>query len=442
VEQNFQWKGDLLVDLQALKEQLARASPFEMRRGGSGAIDALLKGRARGPEPAPVKRLIWRRVFTYLKSLLLLSGTRHRTALLEQDLEKLPALLGRALRSELDAVNANVAALNESLNAAVIEVGTQHQALRAATQHVEARHEARLQRLEALGGTLQLGLQGERAARQRWLLEMERGGASSPSVASPGLRWQGREAQHPGSQGLEAQGLEALGLDMPPSARLLAAEFYAALEDRYRGSHEGVRQRLVTAYRDDLAEAARRTENRGLFIDIGCGRGEFLEVMAEDGLAAIGVEISDTQARQARDKGNMVVVADARSFLSRLESRSITAVTGVHIVEHLPFEELVALVQEVVRVLRPGGLALFETPNPRNLIVGATTFHLDPTHIKPLPPEVLGLLLETAGFAKVEIRPLHPSDTLDYMVEHAGLDPHLASLLFGPQDYAALGILE
>jgi len=97
--------------------------------------------------------------------------------------------------------------------------------------------------------------------------------------------------------------------------------------------------------------------------------------------------------------------------------------------------------QEVARVLMKGGVAVFETPNPRNLIVGATTFHLDPTHVRPLPPEVLQILLETVGFGEVEQRPLHPSETLDYMVKHHNLDLHIATLLFGPQDYAAIGVM-
>ena len=83
---------------------------------------------------------------------------------------------------------------------------------------------------------------------------------------------------------------------------------------------------------------------------------------------------------------------------------------------------------------------IFETPNPRNLIVGAHTFNFDPTHIRPLPPEVLEILLETVGLSDIEIRPLHPSDTLDSMVNARRLDPHIATLLFGPQDYAILGV--
>ncbi len=110
--------------------------------------------------------------------------------------------------------------------------------------------------------------------------------------------------------------------------------------------------------------------------------------------------------------------------------------------EHLPFGELARLVGEIVRVLRKGGVVILETPNPRNLIVGATTFHLDPTHVRPLPPEVLEVLLDTAGLSRIEVRPLHASDTLAYMVEHEGFDRNVANLLYGPQDYAVIAVAE
>jgi hypothetical protein len=135
------------------------------------------------------------------------------------------------------------------------------------------------------------------------------------------------------------------------------------------------------------------------------------------------------------------VCANALDHLRTLGNDSVLAVTGIHIVEHIPFPDLIQLMLEVARVIMKGGVAIFETPNPRNIIVGATTFHLDPTHVRPLPPEVLQVLLETVGFSEVEQRPLHPSDTLDYMVKHHGLDRHVATLLFGPQDYAALGVM-
>jgi O-antigen chain-terminating methyltransferase len=220
----------------------------------------------------------------------------------------------------------------------------------------------------------------------------------------------------------------------------LLESFYVLLEERYRGDRQEIKQRLLV-YRNDLRAARERTALIGPVIDIGCGRGELLELLAEDGFQVIGVDSNDIQLEVARRHGGAVVQGDAIDYLRTLEADSVVAVTGIHIVEHIPFPDLIRLMLEVARVLRPGGVALFETPNPRNLIVGATTFHFDPTHIRPLPPEVLEILLETVGFAHVETRPLHPSDTLEYMVKERGLDRHVATLLYGPQDYAAVATM-
>jgi len=224
------------------------------------------------------------------------------------------------------------------------------------------------------------------------------------------------------------------------SVQSLLESFYFLLEERYRGTREEIKQRLLI-YRNDFRAARDRAGVAGPIIDIGCGRGELLEVLQEDGFQAIGVDTNDTQLEAARRRGMAVMHVDALAHLRTLGDDSVLAIAGIHVVEHIPFPELTALMQEVARVLKKGGVAVFETPNPRNLIVGATTFHLDPTHVRPLPPEVLQILLETVGFGEVEQRPLHPSETLDYMVKHHNLDLHIATLLFGPQDYAAIGVM-
>lgn len=228
---------------------------------------------------------------------------------------------------------------------------------------------------------------------------------------------------------------------LTPGVQSLLESFYSQLEERYRGTREEIKQRVLI-YRNDLRAARERTGINGPIIDIGCGRGELLEMVRDDGFHAIGVDTNDTQLEAARCRGVAVVHGDALDYLRTVGDRTVLAVTGIHVVEHIPFTDLVLLMQEVSRVLKAGGVAIFETPNPHNIIVGATTFHLDPTHVRPLPPEVMQLLLETVGFGEVVQRPLHPSDTLDYMVRHHNLDKRLAKLLFGPQDYAAIGVMK
>ena len=226
-----------------------------------------------------------------------------------------------------------------------------------------------------------------------------------------------------------------------PGVQSLLESFYFLLEERYRGTREEIKQRLLI-YRNDLRAARDRTGTNGPIIDIGCGRGELLEMLRDDGFQAIGVDSNDTQLEIARRHGVAVVHGDASHYLRTLGDDSVLAVTGIHVVEHIPFTDLVRLMQEVSRVLKSGGVAIFETPNPRNLIVSGTTFHLDPTHVRPLPFEVMQVLLETVGFGEVIQRPLHPSDTLDYMVKQHNLDKRIATLLFGPQDYAAIALMK
>jgi O-antigen chain-terminating methyltransferase len=223
------------------------------------------------------------------------------------------------------------------------------------------------------------------------------------------------------------------------SVQALLERFYFTLQERYRGTREDIKQRLLV-YRNDIRSASARAGILGPIIDIGCGRGELLEILQEDGFEAIGVDSNDTQLEVARLHGLAVIQAEAVVYIRALKDQSVLAIAGIHIVEHIPFVELMALMREVARVLKKGGVAIFETPNPRNLIVGATTFHFDPTHIRPLPAEVLELVLETVGFNEIERRVLHPSETLEYMVANHGLDRHVATLLFGPQDYAVIGV--
>jgi O-antigen chain-terminating methyltransferase len=133
-----------------------------------------------------------------------------------------------------------------------------------------------------------------------------------------------------------------------------------------------------------------------------------------------------------------VTEQDVLSYLRTLETASISAVSAFHIIEHLPFNYLVRLLNEVMRVLRPAGLVLFETPNPENVLVGSNFFYFDPSHHHPLPSSLMELLLETRGFAEIEIKNLHPWDS--GRVQGRGeLAERFNGLFYGPMDYAILG---
>jgi O-antigen chain-terminating methyltransferase len=133
--------------------------------------------------------------------------------------------------------------------------------------------------------------------------------------------------------------------------------------------------------------------------------------------------------------GLSAVHDDSISFLAGLPDASIGGVTSFHMVEHLPFQQIIALVDHALRVLKPGGLLILETPNPQNILVGSHSFHLDPTHARPLPSELLWFLAEIRGFRNLRYLGLHPP-TLD-LGESATSD--ITARFCAPLDYAILG---
>ena len=218
---------------------------------------------------------------------------------------------------------------------------------------------------------------------------------------------------------------------------LFKDSFYHRLENRYRGSVEDIRNRL-TIYLPDVEAAFLRT-GRKPAMDIGCGRGEWLGLMKDNGINAFGIDTNAVQIADAREQGLDVRHGDALQALAGMEDASLSVLTAHHLVEHLPFDAVAWITREAMRVLAPGGLLLFETPHTRNVLVGATTFHTDPTHLKPMPEQVLTVLFETAGFDPVEARGLHPHERFDEFLAKPDFNDELAFLMFGPQDLAVLG---
>ena len=176
---------------------------------------------------------------------------------------------------------------------------------------------------------------------------------------------------------------------------------YIDLEDRFRGSRAEIAERVST-YLPALRGAVAHT-NGAAMLDIGCGRGELLEAMRLAGFTARGVDVSEEAIRECRSRGLDVVEEDALRYLRSIPSSSLAAITAIHVIEHLPFGKLVALLDEALRVLQDGGLLILETPNPENVVVGACNFHIDPTHVRPIPPELGRFLLEARGFSAVRI---------------------------------------
>lgn len=186
--------------------------------------------------------------------------------------------------------------------------------------------------------------------------------------------------------------------------------FYKAFEDRYRGARAIIKARL-TAYLPFIAPlAALHAPARAL--DLGCGRGEWLELVQENGFTARGVDLDDGMLSACRALGLDVETQDALAALRALPDASVALVSAFHLVEHIAFDDVQALIAQALRVLQPGGLLIMETPNPENLTVGAHSFYRDPSHLRPLPPELLQFAAEFGGFARQRIMRLQEDPAL------------------------------
>jgi len=209
---------------------------------------------------------------------------------------------------------------------------------------------------------------------------------------------------------------------------------YERFEDRFR-PEESVRER-----QQDYVELL-RSANR--VVDLGCGRGELIELLREAGVDAYGVEIDPDFIALLEEKGIEVVAEDAISHLGKLEDGSLGGIVASHLVEHLPPAAVAQLVALAAETLGAGGVLILETPNPESLVAGSINFHRDLTHVRPIHPDTLAFLAESAGFSHVEIRRLSPvpEDERLPAPSGVGLDEvvqRLNELLYGYQDYAVV----
>jgi 2-polyprenyl-3-methyl-5-hydroxy-6-metoxy-1,4-benzoquinol methylase len=206
---------------------------------------------------------------------------------------------------------------------------------------------------------------------------------------------------------------------------------YRRLEDALRGSETEVRKDVEPYVR--IAQAP--------VLDVGCGRGEFLFACRDAKIEAKGVDTNERSVADLRQRGLDVTLAGVPECFAAIGEGALGTVVALHVVEHLPVEALFALFRESERVLRRGGLLIVETPNAESMLIAASDFWRDPTHLAPRHAAALAVLAREHGFAIEEIRavhevaegakiPLHPDDPPQLQrVIHAMNDR-----LFAPQD--------
>jgi len=204
---------------------------------------------------------------------------------------------------------------------------------------------------------------------------------------------------------------------------------YGKFAEKFRGPEEYVKrgQRLYLPHFANCRNV----------LDIGCGRGEFLEMMREAGIPARGIDLSEESVATCRHKGLEAQTADLFEYLDALPEGSLDGIFCAQVVEHLPPERLPEMIQLCsARLQREGAIAI-ETPNPECLAIFATHFYLDPTHTRPIPPPLLTFYMEEFGIGRLEVKRLSPA--VESMPSLAFLPPEFRESFFGTLDYAALG---
>ena len=196
---------------------------------------------------------------------------------------------------------------------------------------------------------------------------------------------------------------------------------YFAFEARMRGSTADVRERQ-RPYVDDFRDAAP-------VLDVGCGRGELLGLLRDEGIEARGIDADADMVAYAKGEGLDVEQADALAHLESLPDGSLGGIFAGQVVEHLPPAVLFRFLELAAKKLRPGGLLVAETINPLSPLA-LRSYFADLTHAQPLVPETLSLLAAQAGFRDVQTRflnaPRHADD----------VDERIREILFAPLDYA------
>jgi O-antigen chain-terminating methyltransferase len=211
-------------------------------------------------------------------------------------------------------------------------------------------------------------------------------------------------------------------------------KFYLSFENIFRGNEEDILNRLKF-YVKYIDEVKQNHDKKVRVLDIGCGRGEFLKLVEKNGCSAIGIDLNSAMIEDTKSRGYESHEVDALSYLLECKDGSLDVISGFHIVEHIPFDELIMIFQECYRVLTNNGVVIFETPNPENVTVGSNRFYLDPSHLKPIPPELLSYSLQFSGFRNIETNRLNPEiSTVKKLTNSFDLDKKL----FGPQDYSII----
>jgi 2-polyprenyl-3-methyl-5-hydroxy-6-metoxy-1,4-benzoquinol methylase len=216
---------------------------------------------------------------------------------------------------------------------------------------------------------------------------------------------------------------------------------YVGFEDQFRGSSDTIAANLASYV--PIFSGARDV------LDIGCGRGEFLTLLRDNGIGARGIDLNASMVQVCRDHGLQAETADALSFLLAQPDGSLGGLFAAQVIEHFEPGYLTQLLDAAAAKLRPGAPIVLETINPACWFAFFESYVRDITHVRPLHPDTLRFLLVASGFQRVDVqfrapypeheklRPVHglPADAAETI---NGNTSKLNSLLFTHLDYAAI----
>jgi O-antigen chain-terminating methyltransferase len=325
-----------------------------------------------------------------------------------------PAWEERLTRTEIDLLHG----MREiEAGARSRETGLQERILEQHQEYLEALSKATDEIQQRLWASLQKSRSEQEALIHTDLRVIRRRAGAGPPAQPPARTGEGGRGEAMNGDSAAIEGFD-----------------YARFEERFRGDEAYVAE-TQKFYLPQFQSCQR-------VLDLGCGRGEFLELLREQGVAAAGVDLDADAVAACAEKKLNVVQADLFRYLAEQPEESFDGVFCAHVVEHLPAGRLPAFVSQVARALKPRGLVAVETPNPDCLAIFAGDFYLDPTHNRPVPSSLLHFLFQEAGLGEIEVHELHPAaevfPEIAALDKLEGLEPFRRKF-FGGLNYAILG---
>jgi len=307
------------------------------------------------------------------------------------------SLMDRAVASRTAELNQHVAALDQRVDERVEELNQQVAALRQCVAALQRRVYVAIERLgqeERAREALAVRTDQQVVELQQYGNEVERRINAVAQAQAEHLERHSAEPYGIAEAGIVVEQVEGIGRALGGSDLRSSNDQYADFLAVFRGPYERV-QELLRPYGALLI-------GQGPLLDIGCGRGELLEIAEQAGIEARGVDLDEELIRQAKARGRKAEVGDGITTLREAAEHSLGSISAIHVIEHLSVEDLEAFFAGALHALWPDGLLLVETVNPHE-VSAASTFWIDPTHRGPIFPEVSLALALSAGFASAHV---------------------------------------